>query len=293
MRYFLTFIFLCIGFLSKAEDTTLFKFADSLFFAGDYRLAAIEYERVAYLTESNIVKTEALLKKVECYVWLNNFAHALRILGRVSFYELPEELVARVYYKSAIYAYLEGDFANAESQLMQLHYHIEDKEIRQESLYLFVLVLNELRKWPEAKMKLLELISYSDFTEEQVTEFQEEVEEIYNKNRIPNLKSIEKAKKLSKFLPGAGQIYAGYFLEGIINAGFQVVFLGLTAYGIYAKYYVTAVAIGFTFFQKLHSGAIPRVEYLVNKKNYESANIYNTRLKTFIMDINDKTILKK
>ncbi|MDQ3190507.1 MAG: hypothetical protein M3Q58_02850, partial [Bacteroidota bacterium] len=228
------------------------------------------------------------LKKARCFYELDDYPQAVNTLGRVSYYDLSDTLLTEVYYKSALYAYLGSDFTNAESQLLQLDFYVENIKLKQESLYLHILVLNELQKWDKAKNKLIELVENSEISEQEKTLQREMAEDIYHENNIPELKSIAKAQKLASFLPGIGHFYAGYYGEGIVNAGFQVVFLGLTAYGIYAKYYITALAMPFTFFQKFYTGAMPRLEYLVNKRNYEVSRLYNNKLKLVILEITEK-----
>lgn len=73
---------------------------------------------------------------------------------------------------------------------------------------------------------------------------------------------------MSTFLPGLGQMYAGYPLEGIFNLGLQSTCLGLGLYSAYYKYYLTGYFEGFALFPKFYFGGTIRTEYLVEKKNY-------------------------
>ena len=78
--------------------------------------------------------------------------------------------------------------------------------------------------------------------------------------------NIKKATKLSSFIPGSGQIYLGYWGEGLTNASLQLCSVAFIAYNIIAAQYFTAITLGTGLLQKFYVGGINRVKYLGNKK---------------------------
>jgi tetratricopeptide (TPR) repeat protein len=258
--------------------------ADSLFDAGNFFLAGIEYERIAYNPSNNIDLTNALLKKGDCLLAQNNFSEAEYSLSRIRFNDLPDSLLYSARYKNAFASYLNSNFQNAESQLIQLQNFIEDSTYIVKSLLLHGLILNELDSFDLAKEKIKQYIIYS-YKNENKKQKLEELELMYSLKEIPKFKSEKKAAKLSTFLPGTGQIYAGYFAEGAVSVLFQLAGLGFGVYSFLIKNYITSVIIGYSFFQKFYLGGVNRAEFLVRKRNYLVKRKFNDKAKNYILSM--------
>lgn len=284
MQYFLTCIFLCAGSLTElfcAESN--FRKSDSLFALGRYYPAAVEYERDAFLSADNRIRTIALLKKAECFKQLGNFTEAENTCGRILYTGLNDTLIAEARYQNALCAYLAGDFSVAENHLLQLHSFVPDIHLTKNSLPLYALVLNELQKWGEAKQKILKAIELSDISPAEKDSLVKIVNTLYVPENYPRMKNLLKAQKMSAFLPGLGQLYAGYFWEGAASAFLNTASLGLTVYFIYARLYFTAATVGTGVFSKFYLGGSNRLEYLVAKRNYKVLRKYNDALKKIIL----------
>lgn len=258
--------------------------ADSLFDAGNFFLAGIEYERIAYNPSSNIDLTNALLKKGDCLLAQNNFSEAEYSLSRIRFNDLPDSLLYLARYKNAFASYLNSNFQNAESQLIQLQNFIEDSTYIVKSFLLHGLILNELDSFDLAKEKIKQYISYYYKNEDKKQKLKS-LELMYCLKEIPKYKSEKKAAKLSTFLPGTGQIYAGYFAEGAVSVLFQLAGLGFGVYSFLIKNYITSVIIGYSFFQKFYLGGVNRSEFLVRKRNYLVKRKFNDKAKNYILSM--------
>ena len=261
------------------------RLADSLFEKSEYRIASIEYERVFFLTSDFAVKTEALLRKAACLKQMQQFRKAEQSLNRANFAGLNDTLIYKLRFQSALCAYLGGNFNNAESQLIQIHYFLKDTILTMPSLLLYVLVLNELNRWDEAKEKIVKWISLTDPPPAVKDSLLNIISKIYHADDYPKFKKLKNAQRLSSFLPGAGQLYAGYLGEGLANVSLQLAALAFTGYAFYFNYYITAFIVGYGIFSKFYIGGINRLEYLVNKKNYELLRGFNDRLKGEILKI--------
>jgi hypothetical protein len=278
--------FLCAGSLTKTFAGN--SIADSLYRAGQYYDAAIEYEREGFVVPVNSTKTIALINKAKCLALLGKYEDGEHCLGRIEYSGLPDSLVYQGRYEYALCAYLGQDFGNAESQLLQLQFFVPDSMLTRESLPLFSLVLNELHKWEEAKQKLLNYVRLSSVPLQTKDSINQVINEVYAHKKFPKLKSLKKAQTLSYILPGTGQIYAGYFWEGAASASIQLAALAFTGYCVYVHYYIAAFVAGYSTFQKFYMGGINRLEYLVGKKNYELTRAYNDPLKEKILSIQEK-----
>lgn len=269
---------------TEADINYLFRKADSLFQNKQYQLAGIGYDQIAYLSGENTVKTNALLKKADCYLARKEFAKAEVVLSRIFYADLKDSLIYLARYKTALASYLNSNFGEAESQVIQAKSLLNDSNLVYQIYPLYVLILNESRKYQEAKEVLK---SYARYTIKDTMEAKlilQEIEFQYQDSKIPKLKNPERAKKLSMFLPGTGQIYAGYFWEGALNVTLQLTGLGFTALCIWQKYYFTGAFVGFSIFQKFYGGGMNRAQFLAEKRNYTSTRLFNDTIKKFLFE---------
>ncbi|MES2837453.1 MAG: hypothetical protein V4667_08015 [Bacteroidota bacterium] len=278
-------IFHCEGFSNNKQQ--LFYKADSLFEKKEYQLAGIEYDRIAYSASTNETKVISLIKKADCYLLRNNFSVAEKCLLRIAYYDIGDSLHYAARIATATAAYLNSNFELAESQIIQIKSFVTDTSLYTNCLPLYALILNESNRWSEAQQTLLQYINSNQFiSSAQKEAYANEINTIYSQKNIPKLKNVEKAKNLSTFLPGTGQLYLGYVAEGVASVAFQLVGLGFTGLCIWQKYYVTGALIGFSFFQKFYAGGITRTEFLANRKNYNMKRKFNDEAKNIILEFN-------
>jgi len=278
-------IFRYVGYsATEAEIKLLFKNADSLFQTEQYQLAGIAYDQIAYLSGENITRTEALLKKADCYLIRKEFAKAEIVLSRIFYADLNDSLIYLARYKTALASYLNSDFGEAESQVIQAKSLINDSNLVYQIYPLYVLILNESRKYQEAKEVLKTYARYSIKDSLQRRIIVQEIDLQYQNSNLPKLKNPEKAKKLSMFLPGTGQLYAGYFWEGALNVTLQLAGLGFTGLCVWQKYYFTGAFVGFSIFQKFYGGGMNRAQFLAEKRNYISTRKFNDGVKKYMLE---------
>lgn len=241
----------------------------------------MEYERIAYQSIDQNEIALALIKKGDCCIANENFDDAEFTLSRIKFNDLPDSIFFNAHYKNAFACYLNGNYSAADGHLLQIQNLLEDSVYIIKSLLLHAMVLNELDKFADAKQKLL--LYVNSIKVENKGQLLNEIELAYQEKNIPKYKDPEKANKLSTFLPGVGQLYAGYFWEGAASVAFQLVGLSFGVYSFFIKNYITSVLIGLSFFQKFYLGGVKRAEFLVNKRNYIVKRKFNDRTKKMIL----------
>src|SRR5690242_9429755 len=222
-------IFLCAP--SSTKGQAVFGYADSLFGEGDYRRAALEYERIVFLYDAAPVEDAAVLRKADCLKHLYEYREAQQYLERHYRASAPDSVKYDELYQAALNAYLGENFNDAYFKLVTLD-NLDSSHRRQKDILLLqILSLNELRKWKEADsifrhMTALYAPGY-------------ETAEVYA--HIPKLKDPDKAEKLSTLLPftGAGLIYAGKTGEGLLSAALQLGFIAFGGYCVLSHYYFT------------------------------------------------------
>lgn len=264
--------------------------ADSLFAQGQYQLAGIVYEEVSYLSVDNEIKAQALLSKADCYLAKQQYSKAQTVLTRIYYPELNDTLVYESRYKTTLAAYLNSDFNYAVSQVILATSLLSDSSLFIHIYPLYAMVLNEQHKWDSSKQVVLKYINFVEKDPILKLKYTQEIHSFYAAKKIPKLKSPEKAKMLSTFLPGTGQLYAGYFWEGAINVTLQLVGLGATAIGIYNKYYFTSAFVGFGLFQKFYAGGMNRSMFLANKRNYVMTRKFNAPIRDYLLNL---AVIKK
>ena len=254
---------------------------------GSFRKAGIFFEKAFFQTEDSEWKARLLIKKSECLMADSSFADASRVLARISYAGLSDSTAVLARKKAALAAYMNADFSLAESHLLQAVSLIADSSLTCHLLPLYAMVLNEQRKWTEAKQILARYISCSVPAPDRLA-LLEKLSRVYSPESFPALKDPEKAKKFSTLLPGLGYFYAGAWQEGLWNVGLQGLGLGLTGAGIFYHYYFTSAFVSITIFQKFYSGGINRSVYHAKKWNYEKSREFNGRARDFILALMQK-----
>lgn len=269
IKYWWIYIFLCVPFSTEAQ----FVKADSLFSVGNYNLASLEYERVIFRSKSPDEINLALYKKGIAQKSLGRHKEAYQTLGRVNLFLKQDSLNFFTRYELALNAYLAEDYPTALSQLKQIEYFFKGDRYNG-ILFLHILTLNELRKWDEAKVKYeaFEKVNPTTITAKEAYKFLDKLK----------LKNPERAENISYFLPGVGQMYAGYFGRGLLSGVLQALCVAYGAYGLYDGYFFTGGVAGIGLFWSFYSGGARHAKYLAEKKNEEITKKHNDRLRRII-----------
>ena len=279
-------IFLCVQFSIKADETdSLFRVAQKQVEAKNYRDAAITYERIVYKNTDKYINALALLKKAMCYKADKKYVQSLAELHRVHFHKLDDSLEFRIRYEVALCAYLSDNFNEAVLQIEQMNHYLKDSHYLPQSYFLQVLAYNQTEKWKKAKDAVLLFIDNQLIEPDKKTRLKDRFEAMYDEGNLPNIKKPATARKLSTFLPGAGQIYAGYIGEGVMNFLLHILCLGTGAYGFYTGYYLTGYFVGLGLFQKFYFGGVKRAVFLTKKNNFEKRQEFNEKVKKILSGI--------
>jgi len=278
--------FLCVQFSTKADETdSLFRAAQKQVEAENYREAALSYERIVYRNSDSHINALALLKKARCYKTTNDYEQSLAELHRVRFRNLEDSLEFLIRYETALCAYLFDNFDEAVLQIEQMNYYLNGSDYLPESYLLQVLTFNQTAQWNKAKEAALLYIDNHLTKFEKKTILKKRIDAIYDAANLPDIKKTATARKLSTFLPGAGQIYAGYFGEGVMNFLLQIICLATGAYGFYSGYYFTGYLVGLGLFQKFYFGGVKRAVFLTRKKNFKKKQEFNEKVKEMLSGI--------
>ncbi|HEY9082936.1 MAG TPA: hypothetical protein VIN73_06360 [Vicingaceae bacterium] len=269
--FLLPLLFLSISYLKASNSDSIYEKAEKYFNKKNYTYAALEYERLIYLTSNEVFKNQLLLKKSYCYKLDTNYQASIETLSRINFNALNIEMQDTVLYERSLSYYLLGDFKNA-------FYNLELININKmnHSIYLYLLTLNELERWDEAQQIFLKHIEKHDLD----SSYQEIYSNINTKEKKHNVSIV-----LSHVVPGFG-----YFILGKPKEAFTSMLLNtLTGYytvsSFIGGYYATGVIIGIPFFLRFYFGGIRNLKNIIKEKEMKRKIELNQYLKEKIIEI--------
>jgi TM2 domain-containing membrane protein YozV len=285
-KYYLIFIFLCaISSTSKGENDSVLIKADSLFSIGKYKTAAIEYERFIYFSgeEQDLLKT--LYKKAQCYKQLFDFTKSCKTLERINLFRENIENYTNVKKELSLSYYLDNKLQKAQIQITQLRHKLRNKNLPNETLLIEIFILNEMKQWAKAQERAKEYVNNQASLKDKLTVITKQIDYLYSKKNLPRLKSVDKAENLSRFIPGAGQIYCGKIAEGSFTFLFNGAFLALGAQQILTKFYFTGYTAGFGVLHKTYTGNMSRTRHIADKTNHHRHNSFNESIIKYMLSL--------
>ncbi|MEI6574687.1 MAG: hypothetical protein WCO63_00750 [Bacteroidota bacterium] len=267
------FIFLCVPYSIRAEDAQ--RKADSLYRAGAYYEASLEYERSYFLASDPAQRCLALLEKAECLKQIGEYSKAAARLREVPHFGVSDSLFSRLAYQIALCDYLAGDFQAARAALTENDLSFINKGDSQNACLLKVLIWNELHQYDSAQLTAIQYVRNTISNAEEAAKYETSLNYLYKPRRIPKIRNAESAVWMSRFIPGLGQTWLGYPGEGSISFLLNASALGLGIYGIISGYPITGYFLGASFLQKFYFGGLNRTEYLAGRRNYAVTKAFN------------------
>ena len=282
IKFFLIFKFLCVLSLIKAEASI----GDSLFKVGKYNEASIAYEYLIYSSNNIYVSNVAKYHKALCYKQMGLFKKASVEMEKINYSALSDSQFLIFHYEAALNAYLSEDFNTSvfhtDQALLRNHkWHICNE------LYLVrALSYNNLEKWDKAHDAAIHYCNVA-FENELKENIKAKIDSIYEIKNIPKIKS---EKKLSYYclIPGFGQVYCGYYFEGLLNFSLNALALAAGGYEIYYRYFITGYCLAAVPINKFYFGGKRRAEFSIKKTNYLRLNGFNEKVKNLLINENKK-----
>ncbi|GHN00887.1 hypothetical protein WSM22_23760 [Cytophagales bacterium WSM2-2] len=261
IRSYLICIFLCAPFFINAQTEK----ADSLFARGEYLKSRIEYERLLYLGHAD---NRILLKKSYCLKAEGKYEEAYNTLQRADFFTGSDSLKLKLYYESALTAYLAGKYDLSLNKVLELNYYLPDFSQPLAEI-LEILNLNQQHKLADAKKKYEAFCAKYNIREPNV----------YLNKKFRKLKDPVKAESISHFLPGVGQMYAGHFVRGATSGLVQAGLLAFTAVSFLNGYYFSGAFSGMGLFYMFNNGGARHAQYLAEKRNDKTIEELNNEVR--------------
>ena len=282
IRFFFSFIFLC-G-ISLISNSAVLK-ADSLYASGNYFEASIEYERLLFQGSEDVDANLLRYKKALCYRKMKDFERAINVLQSTYFPDAGDSLYRFVCYEQSLCFYLNKEPARALWKIDEFFHRSSDSASFGVFLPVKILSLHETYKWKEAEQSFIEFVELQQFPQEKENSLKELAAELYSKKNLPRIKSLKAAENWSRFIPGAGQIYAGNPGEGIVNLLINASVLTFAGIEVYNGFYITGYLAGLGFFNKTYHGGMKRARVIATRKNTAQMVEFNREVNQEIISI--------
>jgi len=170
----------------------VFSRADSLYFAGDFARAALEYERVIFRATSSNDVNAALFGRVRSFKQMQQFDKASSELLRVRLFTLNQEQMHDYFYEKILCHYLAGEFIEARGAVDEMFLNLPAAASNSDILLLQTLIYNELRQWDSAKQTAL---AYANsFPSPRKDSLETIINQLYAPKNLPKLKNESVSK---------------------------------------------------------------------------------------------------
>ena len=249
MKYLIITILTLISFQINAQWVADTSFATKL----------LSLELRFWKSTNDSTKLAVLSDKANIYKSLRMYEQALMELERAEKYCIDQRTITLIRYEEMLNYFLSNKYSYSGDIVISLP-EIEEIHKKQEYYLMKLQSLNEAEKWEQCKQELLLLCSNSDSSK---------IKLIQQLPVIYNYKSPEDCKRLSAFLPGLGEIKAGYPLKGITSFLIQSGLIVFTGYNFYAGFYLTGTISGSIPFLKFYGGGKRLSERLAERHNEE------------------------
>lgn len=260
----------------------MFHRADSIYNAGNTKLAAVEYEYVAYNNESAITKADAYLKQTNCLKTIKLYDDMKKTLKRIDITQLDDNYKYKVLYETALCNYLSSNFGEAESAIIKMKSFVTDSNLINQCLLLEVLINNELCKWSEAKNGAEKYIRNKNISQSKKDSCLALINKFYKKP--PKIKKPERAELFSTFVPGTGQYYSGYVLEGAVSQFLHLATFSSAIVLFVNGYYFTGFTYCLGSLQMFYTGNVKRAIFLAERANYLNIQNFNNNIKNILLN---------
>lgn len=208
---------------ARSRTIDLLALADSLYSAGNHHAAVTEYKRYMFFDRSGVSHAAVYRRLGLCYRDAGDWDNAISFLRESISRQADDSLRAECSIDLAITCTASGNYSAAEMALVRLSALGAQPNLRSRASF-FLAVNNVYRhKWEAAGKYLRQSSPLSCPGEDSA------LCALLDKAAAMKYKSPSKAKWLSSFLPGSGQVYAGESLRGL-NA---LAVNGLLAYVLY------------------------------------------------------------
>ncbi len=273
-----------------AQDSApvaLLKFAGNLFDAGNYQQAITEYRRFLFFHPQDSLGFFALYSIGRSYFELGEFQIASRALRQALRLPADPALKQKARYQLALVLVHDGKYDLAQIEFFKISRSGIAGDWRDAAQMLYAVMLLLKGQWDKADHAFAgfaEQVPRQTPASEYLAAIRRDLSVLKDR---PLIKSTDTARKLSTVLPGAGQMYAGEFWNGVnallINTG--------TSFLVWRELrdedYSDSVLLFGLLWWRFYSGNRWQAEEAAKRANERYSEDYRTRILTSVTQLVD------
>lgn len=262
------------GFMySAANAQTLgqtYKLAESFFQRGDYTNAIQTYRRVLFFDEKEEYAPRCYKNIADCLYQIGNYEESAAYYDRAYYVTSDDSTHAEILFQKASCYLLTQNYRYAQVELLNLPDRLLPGQVQKNNFYQGILYFS-LEEYEEAKPYFMALAP--DSSGKAI------VENLFLENERISRLDPRKARRMSMFLPGLGQFYAGDVRNGLNS-------LLLTSGLLYWGIHLLAVgSSGFDafitvmpWFQRYYTGGFNKAGIIAREQKQKRRNAVYNRL---------------
>ncbi len=258
LNFYILFLILIASAQAQTTLNQLFLNANELFNNQKYFDAITEYKRVQYFDTENHFSYETNFRIGECYKAGLKLDDAIFYFGKALSYADNEEKRYNITVEIIKSNILRRTFTNAYSLIAAAKKTFNQEGKKQELNYWLGWAYMLDKKW-EAAAKLFKKLE------------QDELTNLCN-NVIDEEYPVTFTKLISYIVPGAGQIYTGYYLSGLMSLGWNILWGYITFDAFMAERVFDGVVVANLLWFRFYRGNYQNAEKFAVEKNVK---IYN------------------
>lgn len=249
----------------RIEPDKCLQLAQRLETLGYHDEAITEYKRYLYFHPDSAETESCVLAIANAYRDLAQYEAAAKALRRAMAIAHSDSVRDQRRVDEAVLLLAMGRTDRARFQLSRVRSYTSEPVIKDRANTLLALAAVQDYQWEEARRSLGEL--EARFASRSLATVDSLLIVAANAPR----KSPSKARRLSTFLPGTGQLYAGKPIEGIHSFGLNAFFGTLLTTSMIAGDYAVGVGLYFQFFYRYYVGGIYHAGLLAEERNRAEA----------------------
>ncbi len=266
---------LCCGLTVKAENTLL-SLGDHLFSVGNYDAAITEYKRFLFFYPDDVRAAETYYNIGRAYRAQAQWSAAIVAMRAAMLHATDSETKSTYQLELAVMLIAGQNYELAQLELIKVTLRSPSAGLLRRAAFLKGVAYLYQFRWQEAQEALQH---YTDDAE---------LNTLFDSAIRSSRKSVKVAKILSAILPGAGQVYAGDWGDGLnalmLNGGLGFVTVNTALDG----YYVDAVLLGATIFLRYYQGNFYHAGKAAEDFNEQLSRQAALRILTRLQEIADQ-----
>ncbi len=268
----ISFILITEFFAQSIKESK--EYAEHQYQIGNYNNCIAAYRRIIFF-EPDQQNSEIYRNLSHCYFNLNDFYKSHYFNQMAYSVENNDSIKTEIGLQNVFIYLLQKEFNYALSELFALPEPGSENLIKKYNFYKGVIYF-QLNKFEEAQ----QFLKLSLINEDEIV--QHRLDSLFHKNKKISRKKPLLARYMCVFIPGSGQLYAGYPIDALNSMTISGAFLYLYIYTIRSYSFVDGILAVLPWFERYYFGGMDNAEELTIKKiNQKRNHIYKQILEIY------------